>query len=92
MADFRKPAPEKEYIITERQLKNACDVITFHGQPMGAKDLGEEIRSRPYTSASSDVLDELEKRIDNYHCVANISINTVKREIAELRQQKEREQ
>ena len=97
----KTPAPQ-EYIITERQLKNVCDVIAFHGQPMGAKDLGEEIRSRPYISTSSDVLDEkivLLKLVENeiFKCIRLrgmeiIAVNSLfARHIRELRSHQTKE-
>ena len=38
----------KEYIISEEKLQNVCAVLSHHGMPIGARDFGDNIRSRPY--------------------------------------------
>jgi hypothetical protein len=52
------PAPQ-EYIITEEQLEGIIKLRNaYPGRAKQWDDMMDEVRSRPYTSASSDVLDE----------------------------------
>ena len=60
------PAPQKEYIITEEELERACSLMSACGYGVSANYIDAMVKSRPYTSASSDVLEELEKKMKSY--------------------------
>jgi hypothetical protein len=52
------PAPQKKYIITEEEL-DELETRAEETMYTGAIVIGSNVRSRQYTSASSDVLEEL---------------------------------
>jgi hypothetical protein len=90
------PAPQ--YLITEDELKVwelCCEIIdgefnTGTNDPVGKYlEVIKTIRLRPYTSASSDVLEELEKwGVSQYGEYCDfITISELQTKIEELRQQ-----
>ena len=60
------PAPEKEYIITEEEMRGIFVYLKnsgLHVQAMPINMIFDKVRSHPYTSALIDVLEEFVKRI-----------------------------